>query len=96
MATEPIRLMEMGLQERARTPSDEEIDLRGEVCPYTFVKSKLALEEMAIGQVLRILLDYRPAVDNVPRSLAVQGDRVLGVRQINGTDWEITVQKAQE
>ena len=88
--------MEMGLQERARTPSDEEIDLRGEVCPYTFVKSKLALEEMAIGQVLRILLDYRPAVDNVPRSLAVQGDRVLGVRQINGTDWEITVQKAQE
>ena len=96
MATEPIRLMEMGLQERARTPSDEEIDLRGEVCPYTFVKSKLALEEMAVGQVLRILLDYRPAVDNVPRSLAVQGDRVLEVRQINSTDWEITVQKAQE
>lgn len=25
---------------------DEELDLHGEVCPYTFVKSKLALEEM--------------------------------------------------
>lgn len=75
---------------------DEEIDLRGEVCPYTFVKSKLALEDMSVGQVLRILVDYPPAVDNVPRSLTVQGDRVLGVRQVNATDWEITVQKAQE
>ena len=31
---------------------DQEIDLRGEVCPYTFVKTKLALEMMhpGIGQ----------------------------------------------
>ena len=33
---------------------NEEIDLRGEVCPYTFVKSKLALEEMEVGDVLRV------------------------------------------
>ena len=28
----------------------EELNLRGEVCPYTFVKSKLALEEMESGR----------------------------------------------
>ncbi len=72
----------------------ESLDLKGEVCPYTFVKAKLATEEMAAGQVLRILLDHLPAVDDVPRSLATQGDEVLLVRQLNATDWEVLVKKA--
>lgn len=76
------------------TDSNRELDLRGEVCPYTFVKAKLATEEMAPGQVLRILLDHLPAVDDVPRSLATQGDEVLLVRQLNDTDWEVLVKKA--
>jgi tRNA 2-thiouridine synthesizing protein A len=71
-----------------------ELDLRGEVCPYTFVKAKLATEEMAAGQLLRILLDHLPAVADVPRGLATQGDEVLQVRQLNETDWEILVRKA--
>ena len=37
---------------------DRELDIRGEVCPYTFVKTRLALEEMQPGQVLRVLVDY--------------------------------------
>jgi tRNA 2-thiouridine synthesizing protein A len=73
---------------------NRELDLRGEVCPYTFVKAKLATEEMDAGQVLRILLDHLPAVEDVPRSLATQGDEVLLVRQLNDTDWEILVRKA--
>jgi len=72
---------------------DQVLDLRGEVCPFTFVKSKLALEEMETGQVLRVLLDYLPAVENVPRSLEMQGEEVLGVRQIGETDWEVLVRK---
>ena len=61
---------------------DGELDLRGEVCPYTFVKAKLATEDMEPGSVLRILLDHLPAVEDVPRSLATQGDEVLAVRQL--------------
>jgi tRNA 2-thiouridine synthesizing protein A len=76
------------------TISNLELDLRGEVCPYTFVKAKLATEEMAAGQVLRILLDHLPAVADVPRGLATQGDEVLQVRQLDETDWEILVRKA--
>ncbi|MBI4316883.1 MAG: sulfurtransferase TusA family protein [Chloroflexi bacterium] len=73
---------------------DQELDLKGEVCPYTFVKSKLALEDMETGQVLRVIVDHLPAVSNVPRSLGNEGHKVLGVVQINDTDWTITVQKA--
>ena len=75
---------------------DEELDLRGEVCPYTFVKSKLALEEMDIGQVLRVVLDHLPAVDNCPRSFLNESQEILGVEQVNETDWTVTVRKAHE
>ncbi len=73
---------------------DLEIDLKGEVCPYTFVKSKLALEEMEPGQVLRVVVDHLPAVENVPRSLDNEGHQVLEIVQINDSDWSITIRKA--
>jgi TusA-related sulfurtransferase len=73
---------------------DQELDLRGEVCPYTFVKSKLALEEMESGQVLRVIVDHLPAVENVPRSMKNEGQEILDVSQVNSTDWTITIRKA--
>ena len=73
---------------------DEQIDIKGEVCPYTFVRSKLALEEMESGQVLRIIVDHVPAVSNVPRSFADEGHEIIEVAQINATDWAIVVRKA--
>jgi TusA-related sulfurtransferase len=36
--------------------ADLELDITGEVCPMTFVRTKLALEQIAIGEVLRIRL----------------------------------------
>lgn len=72
----------------------QEINLKGEVCPYTFVKSKLALEMMESGDVLRVIVDHLPAVDNVPRSLENEGNQILDVSQINETDWSITIKKA--
>lgn len=75
---------------------DEDIDLRGEVCPYTFVKSKLALEEMEVGQVLGIRFDHLPAVDNTPRSFRNEGQEIVGVEQVDDTDWIVTVRKVHE
>lgn len=70
------------------------LDLKGEVCPYTFVKSKLALEEMESGQVLRVIVDNRGSAENVSRSLSSEGHRILDVVKLNDTDWAITVEKA--
>lgn len=72
---------------------DVELNLKGEVCPYTFVKSKLELEEMEPGQVLRVVVDHLPAVENVPRSMKNEGQEVLGVEKLNDTDWAITIRK---
>ncbi len=75
---------------------NEELDLRGEVCPYTFVKSKLALEEMEVGDVLRVLLDHLPAVDNCPRSFKNEGQEILGVEPVNEYEWTVTVRKVHD
>jgi tRNA 2-thiouridine synthesizing protein A len=72
---------------------DETFDLKGEICPYTFVKSKLMLEMMESGQVLQVVVDNDESATNVPKSLTNEGNTVLGCEKIGGTDWMITVRK---
>ncbi len=71
-----------------------ELDLRGDICPITFVKSKLALEEMETGALLRVIVDYLPSVKNVPASMENEGHLVLSVRELQEGLWEILVKKA--
>ncbi|MBI5967388.1 MAG: sulfurtransferase TusA family protein [Deltaproteobacteria bacterium] len=69
----------------------KELNLKGKICPYTFIESMLTLEEMGAGEVLRVIVDYPPAACDVPRSLRNEGYEVLKVEKINGTDWAILV-----
>ena len=72
------------------------IDLRGEVCPYTFVKSKLIIEEINPGEILEVIVDYAPALKNVPKSMEMEGHEVLDVEQIKDGEWKILLKKKQE
>jgi TusA-related sulfurtransferase len=74
---------------------DRELDLKGEVCPFTFVKSKLMLEQMEIGEVLKVILDYKPSVENVPKSMREEGQEVLDVKQLDTNLWEVIVRKVR-
>jgi tRNA 2-thiouridine synthesizing protein A len=56
---------------------DAELDLRGVICPYNFVKTKLKLETMEAGQVLSVLLDAGDPIRNVPLSIQDDGHLVL-------------------
>ncbi len=71
----------------------KELNIKGEICPFTFVRSKLALEKIKPGEILRIIVDYEPAIRNVPRSMTDQGHKVLSINKINDTDYEIIVEK---
>ena len=62
---------------------DAELDLRGVICPYNFVKTKLKLETMESGQVLSVLLDEGDPVQNVPRSVANEGHTVLAQERMD-------------
>jgi len=69
------------------------LDIRGVVCPITFVKTKLALEKMAPGEVIRVVVDAASAAENVPRSLDREGHTVLSVTEVGTGVWEIVARK---
>jgi len=73
---------------------DKTINIKGEHCPFTFVRSKLALEPMESGQVLEIITDHQPATENVPRSMENEGHTVVAVEKINDTDWKMVIKKS--
>ncbi|MBF0517267.1 MAG: sulfurtransferase TusA family protein [Nitrospirae bacterium] len=76
--------------------ADKRIDIRGLKCPYTFVRSKLAIESMTSGEVLEITMDYPEAAVSIPKSMQDHGQRVLSVDKINGTDWVILIRKERD
>ncbi len=57
------------------------VDLTGEVCPMTFVRAKLHLEQIAPGEVLEFVLKEGEQMRNVPRSIKDDGHRIEDVRQ---------------
>lgn len=68
------------------------IDLRGVACPTNFVKAKLALEMADSGDVLRFYLDEGEPEQNVTRSLAAEGYRLLETSKADGYSI-VTVEK---
>lgn len=75
---------------------DKSINIKGLVCPYTFVKAKLALEDMDVGQVLEVVLDYEEASRSIPKSMEDHGQTVLKNEKINDTDWVLMIRKEHD
>jgi TusA-related sulfurtransferase len=61
-----------------------EIDITADVCPMTFVRTRLALDKLAPGETLRVRLKGEEPLRNVPRTAAEQGHQVLA--QETGAD----------
>jgi tRNA 2-thiouridine synthesizing protein A len=72
---------------------DAVLDLSGEVCPYTFVRTRLALEALPLGARLRVLVDHEPARRNVPRSAVEWGQEIAGVDDLGDGRWAIVLIK---
>jgi TusA-related sulfurtransferase len=58
------------------------LDLRTTKCPLNFVKAKLALEKLSVGQILEvwILLEAESAL-NIPKSMTQEGHRIVKTTQ---------------
>ncbi|MBA3456171.1 MAG: sulfurtransferase TusA family protein [Deltaproteobacteria bacterium] len=69
------------------------VDIRGEVCPFTFVRTKLAIEAVAIGEAVRVITDHEPASHNIPRSATEWGQDVLGVTALPDGTWAIDLRR---
>jgi tRNA 2-thiouridine synthesizing protein A len=56
-----------------------QIDISSDICPMTFVRTRLALDRMAPGETLLVTLKGEEPLRNVPRSATEQGHEVLSV-----------------
>jgi tRNA 2-thiouridine synthesizing protein A len=58
---------------------DRELDITADVCPMTFVRTRLALDRMAPRQILLVRLRGEEPLRNVPRTAREQGHEVLAL-----------------
>jgi tRNA 2-thiouridine synthesizing protein A len=78
----------------SNSKSDAFADITDVVCPITFVKAKVALEELNDGQVLELRLNDGEPIQNVPRSLKDEGHKVADIRHNEDGTYTLTVIKS--
>jgi tRNA 2-thiouridine synthesizing protein A len=52
---------------------DRHLDMRGKVCPFPTLETRLALNEMAVGEVLEVVTDYYPTRQTIPQLMQELG-----------------------
>ena len=75
---------------------DDTVDITDKVCPLTFVKAKVALEELDDGQILSIRMNDGEPVQNVPRSMKEEGHKVLKLNKNDDGTFDLIVEKGEE
>lgn len=60
------------------------LDVRSYACPITWVKAKVALDRLAVGEVLEVWLREGEPAESVPRSAEEDGHRLLSLEPLPG------------
>ena len=55
------------------------IDITDQVCPLTFVRTKLLIESIAVGEIAEVRLKGSEPLTNVPKSVEQHGHIVLAL-----------------
>lgn len=76
--------------------TDYFLDITADVCPITFVKTKLLAERMRPGEIAEVRLNAGEPLENVPRALREEGHEVLSLDpEAAGTDEGVHVLRFQ-
>ena len=75
---------------------DEQVDITDKVCPMTFVKAKVSMDELEDGEVLAIRMNDGEPVQNVPRSMKEEGHNILQLVDNEDGTYTLYVRKVEE
>ncbi|HQT72727.1 MAG: preprotein translocase subunit TatB [Acidiphilium sp. 37-67-22] len=81
------KVMELPAHNRA-------IDITAETCPMTYVRTRLALDSMAAGEILLVRLRGTEPRANVPRAAADQGHDLLDMFDLPDGSAVVVIRKA--
>lgn len=71
----------------------KQLDITREHCPMTFVKTKIELSKLSSGETLEVLVIEGEPLDNIPKSSAEQGFRILEISHVKDNIHKILIQK---
>jgi len=75
---------------RASRPVDRVLDLRGVACPLSWARARVALDQLARGAELILLLDEARALRDIPRAAEAQGYAVDAPVEMAG-GWRLRI-----
>ena len=75
---------------------DDQVDITDVVCPVTFVKAKVALEELDDGEILAVRMNDGEPVQNVQRSIKEEGHQILKLLDNEDGTYTLFVKKVEE
>ena len=74
----------------------ELVDITDKVCPLTFVKAKVAIDELDDGEVIAIRMNDGEPVQNVPRSIKEEGHQILKLVNNEDGTYNLIVKTVEE
>lgn len=61
------------------------LNITGEICPMTMVRTRLLIDQMKKGEVAEIRLKGDEPLRNVPMSIRELGDEVISIEPVDGS-----------
>lgn len=74
-------------------PPAATLDVRAEMCPMTYVRTRLALDRLPAGATLLVLAKGAEPLANIPANARAQGHTVLAETQSDGGTGTILLRK---
>jgi len=73
--------------------TNQVIDIRGKICPYTLIDTRDALKGLTTGQVLEVMCDYEPAARTTIPNFCERKGYPIEIDELGDGTWLIRIQR---
>ena len=73
--------------------TNQVIDIRGKICPYTLIDTRDALKALTTGQVLEVMCDYEPAARTTIPNFCERKGYPIEIDELGDGTWLIRIQR---
>ncbi|MFQ5795218.1 MAG: sulfurtransferase TusA family protein [Candidatus Bipolaricaulia bacterium] len=71
-----------------------QLDIRGEICPYTLMSTKKRVAELEVGDLLELWIDNFEATETIPNWAKNAGHELVETQEDQGS-WKLTLKKCK-
>ncbi len=89
-----LSIVFISMRSKSGESTTKTIDVRGLFCPEPVFRTKIEMEKLAIGDILKIVSDDPESEEDVSRWVKRNGHEILSINKIK-KDLEFTIKKAK-